>query len=61
MPGGWYNQPFWKGALLGGAAAFGSAILLSGIADAIGGGFGDGSGGGDGGWGGDNDGGGGDW
>jgi hypothetical protein len=56
MPGGWYDQPFWKGALLGGAAAFGGAILFSGIADAIGGGFGDNDWGG-----GDNDWGGGDW
>jgi hypothetical protein len=61
MPGGWYNQPFWKGALLGSVAAFGGTMLLSGIADAIGGGFGDGGGGGDGGWGGDNDWSGGDW
>jgi hypothetical protein len=41
MPGGWYNQPFWKGALLGGAAGFGGSMLLGGLAEAIGGGFGD--------------------
>jgi hypothetical protein len=62
MPGGWYNQPFWKGALLGGAAAVGGSLLLGGLAEAIGGGFGDNDWGGDGGFGGDNDwGGGGDW
>lgn len=41
VPGGWYSQPFWKGAALGGIAAVGGALLLGGIADTlIGGGLG---------------------
>jgi hypothetical protein len=41
VPGGWYTQPFWKGAAIGGIAAVGGALLLGGIADTLtGGGFG---------------------
>jgi hypothetical protein len=62
MPGGWYSQPFWKGALIGGAAALGGSLLLGGLADAVSGGFETAEGWGRGeGWGGGGDWGGGDW
>lgn len=54
VPGGWYSRPFWKGALLGGAAAVGGSLLLGGIADVLTGGFGEGGEPGDG-WGGRDD------
>ena len=52
VPGGWYSEPWWKGALAAGAGVFGGMLLF----DALSGGFGDhgydqmGYGGGDQGW-----------
>ena len=76
VPQGWYSEPFWKTALVGGAWGIGSALLFSSLFGGMsgigsGGGFGDGYsdgyqdaaqdfGGGDGGDGGGGDGGGGD-
>ena len=31
VPGGWYNQPWWKPALIGGAWGLGSALLFSSL------------------------------
>jgi hypothetical protein len=38
VPGGWYSQPWWKGALAAGAGVVGGLLLF----DALAGGFGDG-------------------
>jgi hypothetical protein len=57
--GGWYSQPFWSGALLGGALGFGGALIAGELFDDIGGDYGGDYGSGSGSGSGDYDGGGG--
>ncbi len=54
VPGGWYSQPFWKTALIGGAAGLGGLLVADALFDAVRGPFWGGYGGGmfGGGWGG---------
>jgi hypothetical protein len=46
VPGGWYSEPWWKGALATGAGVFGGMLLFDALAGGFGGGgFGGGGGG----------------
>ncbi len=35
VPGGWYSQPFWKTALIGGAAGIGGLLVADALFDAV--------------------------